>query len=190
MYCFQTAIELSAITHGHPTGYLSAGFFASVISDLATGEDLEVSIRNARDILLQQDHHGETIEAVDRAMALYRDVAQSGRDPDPEMIIRLGEGWIAEEALAISLFASLVYKNDFRKGVLYAVNHSGDSDSTGSITGNILGLINGIDSIPGKWTINLMYDDLVRQVAEDLYIQVKGDPYNPDDSCWEKYPGY
>jgi ADP-ribosylglycohydrolase len=72
---------------------------------------------------------------------------------------------------------------------LLAVNHSGDSDSTGSITGNILGLINGYESIPLKWRQNLVGQEIVKQVGEDLFIQVKGNTFDMDDEWWEKYPG-
>ncbi len=187
---FETACELSAITHGHPTGYLSAGFLASMISDLAVGVRLENCIQNAMKILIKYDHHEETLEALNRSLNLYESASKNETDEDPKLIEKLGGGWIAEEALSISIFSSLMYKNDYKKGVLYAVNHSGDSDSTGSITGNILGLINGIENIPEKWNNNLKNLDIVKQVSEDLHIQVKGDTYNPDDGWWEKYPGY
>jgi len=55
------------------------------------------------------------------------------------------------------------------------VNHSGDSDSTGSITGNILGLINGVEPIPGTWIKNLRSSDIVKMVGEDLYVGCKSD---------------
>ena len=62
----------------------------------------------------------------------------------------MGGGWVGEEALAIALYCALNAQDDFAHGVLLAVNHSGDSDSTGAITGNLLGLMLGIDAIPAK----------------------------------------
>ena len=56
-----------------------------------------------------------------------------------------------------------------------------------SITGNILGLINGTESIPEKWKRNLQHIDIVNQVAEDLYEQVKGDYIRSNPEWWEKY---
>ena len=49
-----------------------------------------------------------------------------------------------------------------------AVNHSGDSDSTGAITGNILGSWLGYDSIDEKWKTNLEMKGLLLEMAEDL----------------------
>jgi ADP-ribosylglycohydrolase len=73
--------------------------------------------------------------------------------------------------------------------VIYAINHSGDSDSTGSITGNILGLINGESFIPAKWIEKLKYSSIVLQIAEDLHTRIKGDSLQPNSDWWDKYPG-
>ena len=189
-YSFKIGCELSAITHGHPTGYLSAGFFASVISDLAVGVKLDKAIENGLVILRKWDNCLETLRAVNSATELFQKVKTSGINPGAEEIEKLGQGWVAEEALSMSLFASLVYENDFEKGVLYSINHSGDSDSTGSITGNLLGLINGKESIPINLIEKLEAHDIVSQMGEDLFIRVKGSTYDADDEWWEKYPGF
>jgi len=89
----------------------------------------------------------------------------------------LGEGWIAEEALAIGLFCALVAR-DFEHGVLLAVNHGGDSDSTGSIAGNLLGLVYGEAGIPDRWLRRLELREVVAQVADDLW-DCFGDPAKP-----------
>jgi ADP-ribosyl-[dinitrogen reductase] hydrolase len=68
---FKIACELSAITHGHPTGYLSAGFFASVIADLTQGLTLYTSIENAIEILKEWEHHEETLNAVNNCLDLF-----------------------------------------------------------------------------------------------------------------------
>jgi ADP-ribosylglycohydrolase len=187
---FRIACELSAITHGHPTGYLSAGFFASVVSDLANEVGLERSIDNAIQILKSWEQHDETLNAVEKALDLFAKTGPQKQQVTPETIERLGSGWTAEEALSISIFVSLLYKDDYTNGVLASVNHSGDSDSTGSVTGNLLGLINGLSSIPQKWAERLKYAYIAIEVAEDLHIKVKGDYDEPDAEWWEKYPGY
>ena len=79
-----------------------------------------------------------------------------GLVPNPHWRDRLpsfGEGWVAEEALAIGVAAALA-THDIEEAVLAAVNHSGDSDSTGSICGNILGAALGIGAwrAPNGWS--------------------------------------
>ena len=190
---FKVACDMAAITHGHPSGYLSAGFFASVISDLAIGEELESAIKNALIILEKWEGCSETQNAVEYALDLYEEsksIMKSEPERIPQLLEKLGGGWVGEEALAISLFCSLIYKNDFRKGVLASVNHSGDSDSTGSITGNILGLINGLNAIPEEWIVNLRYSDIVREIGKDLHTGIKEDGNDIDKDWWNKYPGY
>lgn len=186
---FEVGCDLAAITHGHPTGYLSAGFFAAMIADLAVGESLQNAMTNATQILKKWDGHKETLDAVDKAIALYKKAKSNSVALNPETYEQLGSGWIAEEALSLSVFASLVFENNFEKGVLFAVNHSGDCDSTGSITGNILGLINGIEQLPQKWITNLKANELVKQVAEDLHVRVLGNSEYEDMEWWRKYPG-
>ena len=66
---------------------------------------------------------------------------------DLDNIHELGEGWVAEETLGISLYCALRHQDDFSAGVIAAVNHSGDSDSTGAVTGNILGALLGYAAI-------------------------------------------
>ncbi|MEN2983703.1 MAG: ADP-ribosylglycohydrolase family protein, partial [Dictyoglomaceae bacterium] len=59
--------------------------------------------------------------------------------------------------------------NDFRKALISAVNHDGDSDSTGAITGNILGAYLGIDNIPKEWIQKIELKDVILKIADDLF---------------------
>ena len=159
---FSTAVEAAAITHGHPSGYLAAGAFAVVIARLGAGDDLRAAIAVATHALDAHARAGETIRAVELALTLAETAPAT-----PETVERLGGGWVAEEALAIGLYCALVAP-DVRAGLLLAVNHSGDSDSTGSITGNLLGTHLGIDALPRDLLDGLAERDLVGTVADDL----------------------
>ena len=66
------------------------------------------------------------------------------------------------------MYCSLRYQNDFSKGIIAAVNHNGDSDSTGAVTGNILGALYGYDAIENKWKDNLELIDVIMKVSDDL----------------------
>lgn len=159
---FTMGCDLAALTHGHPTGYLAAGAFALIIHDLFHGSSLHHAIGQAQDILSEQKNSQETIAAIGAALQ-----ASEGLPPTAESVESLGAGWIAEEALAITLFCALV-ADDFRSGVLLAVNHSGDTDSTGSLTGQLLGVQGGVGFIPGEWLDELEGSDVIEKVAEDL----------------------
>ena len=60
---------------------------------------------------------------------------------DAENILQLGEGWTGEEAWAIALYCAVRHIDNVEQALIAAVNHDGDSDSTGSICAIIL--VNG-----------------------------------------------
>lgn len=165
---FNLGCKLAALTHGHPTGYLASGTFASIISRVLSGTSLNSAIDDSISILKSKKNSEETLRTIDKAVEFV-----SKSTPGPDIIKEIGEGWIAEEALGISIYCALVASNDFKKAVLLAINHSGDSDSTGSITGNILGAMHGIDIIPENWVQNLELKGLIEEIAGDLFEQVK-----------------
>jgi len=166
---FQLACEIAAITHGHATGFLSAGFMAEVVSQLCKGSNINEAMRMAIKKLKEYPDYEETFYVVNRALSLA-----ANSEASPEIVEQLGGGWIAEEALAIALFCALEAEN-FRQGILLAVNHGGDSDSTGAIAGNLLGLIHGIEDIPTPWIEYLdarqIIDEMVEDAIEILTLQ-------------------
>jgi ADP-ribosylglycohydrolase len=167
--------------------------FAAIMQLIGSGLDLEDSILRAMKLLQKWPGGEEVLSAIDQTLDLYSQTKSSSEIDSRElsdMISQLGEGWVGEEALAISLFCCLHYPHNFRKGVLASVNHSGDSDSTGSITGNILGFMNSIDSMPEKWITNLRSASIIRQVGEDLWTGCESDTENMNNLWWDKYPGY
>jgi len=83
------------------------------------------------------------------------------------------------------VYAALVAERDFARGVRLAVNHSGDSDSTGSIAGQLLGIQLGVEAIPVQWLEALELREVIEQVAEDLVTGVEGMA-----DAWERYPGF
>lgn len=180
---FEVGCQAAALTHGHPSGYLSAGCLAAILALLAQGESLPQAIDETVVMLERWQGHQECLGAIQRAVAKVKEGA-----PTPERVESLGEAWVGEETLAIALYCALSYPRDFRAGVLAAVNHSGDCDSTGAVTGNILGLTLGKEAIPQTWIENLDMADVVEQVAIDLYSQFKGELYSADNEWMERYP--
>jgi ADP-ribosylglycohydrolase len=70
------------------------------------------------------------------------------------MIEKIGGGWVGEEAFAIALYAVLS-AGSFTEAIAIATNHSGDSDSTASIAGQIWGAMKGLDGMPHDWIVKL-----------------------------------
>lgn len=143
---FDHGVAFAAITHGHPSGYLSAGYMAELIAHLVAGRPLAEAVTRTTAHLITYPEHEETLAQVEQAQ-------QSNLEGRPvEAAIRgLGEGWVGEEALGIALFCALRFADDYRAGVTAAANHDGDTDSTASMAGAILGTLLGIDAIPHDW---------------------------------------
>ena len=164
---FELAARAAALTHGHPSGYLSAGAFALIISRLVRGELLGDAIGDAVVALQAWEDAEETIDAIQLASDLADRVAQRGTPPTAEDVESLGGGWIGEEALSIALFCVQI-TTDPLDALVLAVNHSGDSDSTGSLVGNLLGAIQGTAALPPRLLDRLELRDVIEEVANDL----------------------
>jgi ADP-ribosyl-[dinitrogen reductase] hydrolase len=163
---FELGCAAAAITHGHPLGYLPAGFLAALIFQLVSGMTLEESISESMLILVERPEYEKSCLAAMIAQAVRSSLKEK---PCPETIERLGGGWVGDEALAISLYCAMAAKEDFGRGVRLAVNHSGDSDSTGAITGNILGAILGKWEISGEWLGKAEMREVVEGMGVSLF---------------------
>ncbi|MGQ9523874.1 MAG: ADP-ribosylglycohydrolase family protein [Armatimonadota bacterium] len=168
---FKMAAAFAAITHGHPSGYLSAGFLAEVVANVVADAPLADAIDAAIHQLVRYEHHKETLLAVGSAL----DCA-SLDEPAAAVVPRLGEGWVGEEALAIALYCSLRHPDSYADAVLAAVNHSGDSDSTGAVCGAVMGALLGDEAIPSRWRRTVEKAERILQVSEELYVLSRGQP--------------
>ncbi len=179
----------AAITHGHPLGYMSAEGLVFIIQAIINGAHdegwlgggLRDVIYDCRDYFMlryPQDKHAlQLVELLNKAIYL------AGQSVEPTAAIaQLGEGWVGEEALAIAVYCSLKFSHSFGDAVIAAVNHSGDSDSTGAITGNILGAYLGIDAIEKRFLEPLELRSTIEELARDLY---KGCP-DKENTEWDK----
>lgn len=168
------AADAAEITHQHPLGWLSSVLEAHVIyrimqKDCPTVGDFKAYLSEGYDILLSlYPNEGAGITQLraltDKALGL---VGSSASDVDN--IEAIGEGWVAEETLAIAVYCAVKYFDNFEKAIIASVNHKGDSDSTGAVTGNILGAVVGYDAIPEFFKTDLELHDVILHVADDLW---------------------
>lgn len=180
--------ETAAITHGHELGYIPAAALVHIIHLVSHNDNISLlnAVLDAKEALLRQfagkKHLNEQIKLIDTAIALSKENID-----DLEAIGELGEGWVAEETLAIAIYCSLKYSNDFDKALIVSVNHSGDSDSTGAVTGNILGAYLGFKSIPKKYLEHLELKNVIIELANDLYNDYKMAEYDSyDNEIWKQ----
>jgi hypothetical protein len=115
--------------------------------------------------------------------------------PDHEAISQLGEGWTGDEALAIAIYCAMRHLDSVEDAIIASVNHDGDSDSTGSVCGNIMGAIYGYEHIkernifcPEGCTLEdvLELSEVTLAMADDLYAGCVCSGHNPIDASEKK----
>ncbi|MCX6498218.1 MAG: ADP-ribosylglycohydrolase family protein [Arthrobacter sp.] len=182
---YKMSADAASLTHGHPSARQSAGVFSLLIHSLVNGGGLHeaagVALARLQEGLLPRAEEPDPvlIGRLTASLRLAASAAGTGRLLGAEELVRqLGEGWVAEEALAVGLYAVLATapattaaagpEEHFRAAMAVAVNHSGDSDSTASIAGNILGAHYGEQCLPADWLAALEAPELIRGMAARL----------------------
>ena len=167
--------ELAELTHLHPLSTYSSATLAVIVQLCASSEDAvdKEMFKGIVDKSLKivSDVYGADAAAMDEFRKIVGNAMSLEDDPQSDWQIiedRIGEGWVAEETLAIALFSTLRHVDDFSGCLISAVNHGGDSDSTGAVAGNIIGAILGDDAIPGKFKKEIQLRDLLLHAADDL----------------------
>lgn len=166
----QLAVECAAQTHGHPAAYLSAGALAVIVHGLARGESLDGSVQRALALLAPRPGHQPVTDALKQALGAVRQGI-----PGPTRIAALGEGHHAEDALAIAVYCALVGE-DIRHGLRLAVNHDGPSETTGALTGSLLGALHGETALQPTWLSELEGRATLLELADDFAMEMTQGP--------------
>lgn len=199
----QLACEIAKLTHLHPLGFLPASLMVHLLhklihtSDTITSEWIKNTVfeglwyldnmtDSAYGIPYSQLYRNELDELNILTLRTFR-LAETSTC-DTEAIKQLGQGWTADEAWYIALYCTIRHLDSIHDAIIAAVNHDGDSDSTGAITGNIMGAIHGYQTIlkhnlfcppEYKLTETLELSDIILAIADDLYATCINDPNNP-----------
>lgn len=175
----QLGAEASAITHGHPLGIIPSYVFSTLIwylsnTDLNINDALIKSMKQYEEKfdIFDKENKNYFINLIKKAILLSKE-----NKNDIDAINELGEGWVAEEAFAIAIYSCLKYQNNFKDAIICSINHDGDSDSTGSITGNIIGAYLGYDKIPIEYKNNIQLKEEILELADDLDRKISMDDY-------------
>ncbi len=191
--------DCAEITHKHPLGYLPAAFMADLTyyilmcDERITFNILESFLGAVYADVKQEYTKNQEQKALDELWTLIEKAVSMAADItefDEFAIPRLGEGWTGDEALAIAIYCMMKHLDSFEDAIAAAVNHDGDSDSTGAICGNLIGAIIGYDAIPQHFKQKLELREVIIDLADDI---VKGctineyhTPETPEEKQWEK----
>ncbi len=200
-YIDMMAAEAARITHKHPLGFLPSAVLNHLIMEIMDGEvvgsdRLANAAKLAIDVLpgidSEPDHHKTYGELWPKFVKRQQDIVMQAIDlahtdiPDERAIAQIGEGWTGHEALAISIYSAVKHCDSFERAIVSSVNHSGDSDSTGAICGNIMGCIKGRKAIPEYYTQDLEILDVIEEMATDLYTGCLISEYDDEDTPEKK----
>ena len=207
LYCDMVAAEAARITHKHPLGFIPSAILNDMLMQILQGlEDkesrpeyfVEKALQRLPEIASDNDENRkygelwpEHIKKQKRLITKALDLAYSDI-PDQAAVESIGGGWTGHEALAIAIYCATKHRESFEDAIISSVNHSGDSDSTGAICGNIMGCLLGRSAIPAHFTDKLELRDVIEEIATDLYTGCIISEYNhygtPEMARWdEKY---
>jgi ADP-ribosylglycohydrolase len=158
------------VTHHDVDGFIPAGALARMISLITHhNKTFEIAQSDTFDFIKKEENSCGTIKLWELAQELHALDSKFNH----EHFSDIGEGWTGDEALAMSIYCAL--KNDtFLDAIINAVNHSGDSDSTGSITGQLIGTQNGVQSLPVLLLQELELGNVIMEQAEQLHGLIYG----------------
>jgi ADP-ribosylglycohydrolase len=132
---FEYGAKQAAITHGHPEGYLSAGYFTALLKALIDKKySLFATLGHLVMIAQKYPNSSNFIKYINKVE--YYLTNEHDRLEKEELNNVLGEGWVGEEALGVAMYTA--FKNDnFKDCLVHASYHDGDSDSTASLAAQL-----------------------------------------------------
>ena len=132
--------EISAVTHAHPRCIDSCVAYGEIVNALLDGAAVPDALSAAKAL----DLHPGVREAL---------------DVDPNRSVdRLTTSGYVIDSLRCAVWA-IQQDATFEEVIVALVNRGRDSDTTGAIAGGLMGVLVGVDAIPGRWTAKLEYRD-------------------------------
>ncbi len=168
----RVAYDSARITHLNDLSTLASVFTALVIFEcmrihvidrMTMRSIISLAMSETLTTMPESNQREKFVKIIQKALDL-----SASAEHDRKAISQLGEGWVAEETAAIAIFCVMRHIRDFEGCLVAAVNHDGDSDSTGAVAGNIIGTILGYTGIPEKFRKNLELRDIIISIADDL----------------------
>jgi len=161
---FKIGSESAALTHGNPSAWYAAGYFAALIAFVLQGEELELAAKHALEILRKQPISEEVQSFVEAAISM---AGQELIDFDDAMKA-FPSAAEAGQSLGIGLFCALRYRYDFEKALKKAANSTYGHNGAATICGSLLGAYLGSLEIPYDWIRNVELSDLMVYGADRI----------------------
>ncbi len=147
--------QLGAITHSDPRAWISAfaiGMFIienTVKGSASSSDRMRVKIAEIAHYVDQLE--GRYVLPKDRVLAHSLREVQSHMEFREDLLQHFGSRFICTETMPFVVGTFLRHPDNFKDGVLEAVNAGGDTDTNAAIVGALIGANVGVDGIPKAW---------------------------------------
>lgn len=162
--------EAVALTQGGPGAFLTGAVLTHIISRLLRFPKAPIKkvVLEAVEAMKEQFGH-QYSQAYDIATLIRHAVTYAENYGRPaEILEKLGCD-TAPQVLAGAVYSAMVCQEDFDRAMIVAANHSGRSAAVGAITGAILGLKMGVETLPDFYMECLEPVEVLLELADDLY---------------------
>lgn len=182
--------ESAALTQGDPLGFLPAAVLTGLLNRIVY--DRADSFRNHLLMTLSaaQRQFGKKYPSFVQLRDRIAQAADLANDPrTSQEVMELLRPRDAAGILASACYICLRHPGDYDRGIVAAVNHSGESAAVGAVVGALLGAQVGMDGIPEFYLEPLELRDIMEELAVDLF---QGCPFTQgselyDDVWYQKY---
>ena len=160
-----------ALTHGDPLAFLSGAALAYVTAGLVHAPECPLEEQYLQAAQIVHTQFSGMFPQAARLSMMIKDAVRQAHQPE---LVRYGvmerlECENAAQVLCGAIYATLASNGNFDEAMIIAVNHSGKSAAVGALTGAILGLAQGEQTLPEFYLESLEGAAYIRELAGDLY---------------------
>ncbi len=154
-FLFRAVVDLGSITHSDPDAWWTAFIVAEIMKRLLVSDE-PYKVEDIRQELLTFCRGGKSGKYIpgglqDSLKKVIRCPLGSTVSEIELMHRMFPPGFVATESMPLVLATLVRHLEDFRGGVLEAVNAGGDADTHASIVGALIGAHVGVEGIPQEW---------------------------------------
>lgn len=151
--------RVSSITHRHETSILGCYVFVRFALEIMSGKLKDLAYDQIRTL----DYSFFDIKNLEKYDRILKENIKNQTIENIK-----STGYIVDTLEAV--FWLFLNSNDYNTTILKAVNLGNDTDTIAAITGGLLGIYYGIESIHDTWRKNLKKMEIIEKLCDEFYI--------------------
>lgn len=161
-YAFMDA----CVDHGMGEGTYGAMFVAALESEAFYEKDIRVLIEKALKFIPETSRVAQSVKL---AIEMYDKKATLEEARNAIVNDSADLGWFqAPGNIAFVVLGLLYGEGDYKKSMISAISCGDDTDCTGATIGSIMGIMNGMECVPGDWS-EFIGDKIVSEAVDVAY---------------------